>query len=71
MRNGHSILCVNIGFWKEIPLSKLFEQRFGVPCTLESSTRAQVLAERVLGVGECSEIMIYVVGGKGIGADIF
>ena len=70
VQEGISVSCTNLGFWKGIPLKKLFEEEFGVPVILESSTRAQALAERVLGAGEGAEDMIYIEYGRGIGAGI-
>lgn len=69
-QEGISILSVNLGIWKEIPVKKLFEEEFGVPLILESSTRAQALAERSLGAGGGAEDMIYIEYGKGIGAGV-
>ena len=71
VQEGVAMNCVTLGFWKGVPLKKLFEDEFGVPMILESSTRAQALAERVLGAGEGAEDMIYIEYGKGIGAGIF
>jgi predicted NBD/HSP70 family sugar kinase len=70
VREGISLLSANISFWKGVPLKKLFEEEFGVPVVLESSSRAQALAERVLGAGEGAEDMIYIEYGRGIGAGI-
>jgi predicted NBD/HSP70 family sugar kinase len=70
VQEGISILCVNINFWKDVPLKRLLEQRFEVPCTLESATRLQALAERRMGAGGGAEDMIYVEYGKGIGAGV-
>lgn len=69
-QEGVSILSANLGFWKEVPLRKLFEQEFWGPVFLEGSTRAQALAERVLGAGKGANDMVYVEYGKGIGAGI-
>jgi N-acetylglucosamine repressor len=70
VQEGVSILAANLGFWKEIPLRKIFEAEFKVPLVLESSTRAQALAERVLGAGQGAADMVYIEYGKGIGAGI-
>jgi predicted NBD/HSP70 family sugar kinase len=67
---GVSVLSSTLCFWKEVPVKKLFEEEFGIPLMLESDTRAQALAERLLGAGENAEDMIYVEYGKGIGAGI-
>jgi predicted NBD/HSP70 family sugar kinase len=69
-REGISILSANLGFWRDVPLRELFEEEFGKPVILEGSTRAQTLAERVLGAGKGAKDMIYIEYGKGIGAGI-
>ena len=70
VRQGVSVLSAHIGFWKNVHLKKLFEAEFGVPVILDSSTRAQALAERVRGAGEGAGEMIYIEYGRGIGAGI-
>ena len=69
-QEGVSILSANLGFWRDVPLKKLFEEEFGKPVVLEGSTRAQGLAERVLGAGKGAKDMVYIEYGKGIGASI-
>ena len=69
-REGISVLSAHIAFWKGVPLKKLFEEEFGVPVILESSTRAQAMAECLLGAGQGAEDMIYIEYGRGIGAGI-
>jgi len=70
VREGISLLSSTLDFWKNVPLKKLFEEQFGIPVILESNTRAQALAERVLGAGANADDMVYVEYGKGIGAGI-
>ncbi len=70
VQEGISILAASMDFWKNVPLKRVFEEEFGVPLILESSTRTQALAERVLGAGEDAEDMIYIEYGKGVGAGI-
>ena len=70
VQDGISLVAANLEFWKDVPVKKLFEEEFGVPLVLESSTRAQALAERALGAGEGAEDMIYIEYGKGVGAGI-
>jgi N-acetylglucosamine repressor len=70
VQEGISILAASMDFWKDVPLKRIFEEEFGVPLVLESSTRTQALAERVLGAGEDAEDMIYIEYGKGVGAGI-
>ncbi len=70
VQEGISLVAANLEFWKDVPVKRLFEEEFGVPLVLESSTRAQALAERALGAGEGAEDMIYIEYGKGVGAGI-
>jgi predicted NBD/HSP70 family sugar kinase len=70
VREGISVLSTTLDFWKEVPLKRIFEEQFGLPVVLESNTRAQALAERVLGAGADAEDMIYIDYGKGVGAGI-
>ena len=70
VQEGISLVAANLDFWKDVPVKRLFEEEFGVPLVLESSTRAQALAERALGAGEGAEDMIYIEYGKGVGAGI-
>jgi predicted NBD/HSP70 family sugar kinase len=68
--NGLSVLASTIDFWRDIPLRKLFEQEFGVPCVVVNNTRSRTLAERMLGAGERSDDLIFIQYGRGIGAGI-
>ncbi len=70
MREGTSIGSANIAFWEEVPLRELFEKEFGVPTVLDSDSRAEAVAERILGAGKMTEDLIYIQYGKGIGAGI-
>ncbi len=68
--NGLSVMATTIDFWRDIPLRKLFEQEFGVPCIVVNNTRSRTLAERMLGAGEQSDDLIFIQYGRGIGAGI-
>jgi N-acetylglucosamine repressor len=68
--DGISYSSSTIEFWKQVPLRSVFEEQLGVPTVVESDTRARAVAERILGVGEMAEDMIYVDYGTGIGAGI-
>jgi predicted NBD/HSP70 family sugar kinase len=70
VQEGISVFSSTLDFWKEVPLKRLFEEQFHLPVVLESDTRAQALAERVLGVGGNADDIIYVEYGKGIGVGI-
>jgi predicted NBD/HSP70 family sugar kinase len=57
--------------WKNVPLQKMLEREFGLPCNLEDSVRAIALAERCFGIGPSCENFVYIDVGMGIGAGIF
>jgi predicted NBD/HSP70 family sugar kinase len=56
--------------WKSVPLRKMLEAEFSMPCILEDSVRAIALAERCFGAGKNLEDFIYIDVGMGIGAAI-
>jgi len=70
VREGISVLSSTLDFWRDVPLRKIFEDQFKIPVMLESDTRAEALAERVLGAGGNAEEMIFIDYGTGIGAGI-
>jgi len=55
---------------KSVPLRKMIEEEFSMPCILEDSVRAIALAERCFGAGKGLEDFIYIDVGMGIGAAI-
>jgi predicted NBD/HSP70 family sugar kinase len=57
--------------WKNVPLRKIMECEFGVPCLLEDSVRGSATAEQHFGLGTGLNDFIYVDVGMGIGAAIF
>jgi len=57
--------------WKNVPLRKIMEGEFGVPCLLEDSVRGSATAEQHFGLGVGLSDFIYVDAGMGIGAAIF
>jgi predicted NBD/HSP70 family sugar kinase len=69
-RRGITVTSSTIDFWKQAPLKKLFEEKFGIPTIVESKTRAKTIAERILGSGKMQDNMIYVDYGTGIGAGV-
>lgn len=69
-RDGVSVASSTIEFWKDVPLKKMFEDKFGVPSLVENATRCKAVAERLLGAGDMADDMIYVEYGVGVGAGI-
>jgi predicted NBD/HSP70 family sugar kinase len=69
-RRGITVTSSTIDFWKQAPLKKLFEEKFGIPTTVESKTRAKTIAERILGSAKMQDNMMYIDYGAGIGAGV-
>lgn len=69
-KDGISVMCSTIKFWREVPTRKMFEDAFGVPALLGSNTRIRTLAERTFGAADVPEDMVYVEYSRGIGAGI-
>lgn len=69
-RTGTVIMSSTIDFWKEVELTRIFEQKFGISTAVENNSRTKAIAERVLGAGEKAEDMIYAEYGRGIGSGI-
>jgi N-acetylglucosamine repressor len=69
-RHGVAVVATTIDFWNDVPLQKIFEERFEVPVVVESKTRAKTIAEQMLGAGEMQDNLVYFDYGAGIGAGI-
>jgi predicted NBD/HSP70 family sugar kinase len=69
-RQGIAVVATTIDFWKDVPLKRIFEEKFGVPTVVESKTRSKTVAERLLGSGEVQDNLIYFDYGAGIGAGV-
>jgi predicted NBD/HSP70 family sugar kinase len=57
--------------WRNVPLQKIVEEEFSVPCVLEDSVRAIATTERRQGAGGQFNHFVYVEIGIGIGSSIF
>jgi glucokinase-like ROK family protein len=57
--------------WRNVPLQKIVEEEFAVPCVLEDSVRAIAITERWQGAGAQFNDFVYVEVGIGIGSSIF
>ena len=57
--------------WKNVPLRSMFEERFGLPCSLEDTVRTRAIAEKHFGLGANLSDFIYIDVGMGIGATLF
>jgi predicted NBD/HSP70 family sugar kinase len=57
--------------WRNVPLQKIVEDEFAVPCVLEDSVRAIAITEHRQGAGAQFNDFVYVEVGIGIGSSIF
>jgi predicted NBD/HSP70 family sugar kinase len=57
--------------WRNVPLQRIVEEEFGVPCALEDSVRAIAITEHRQGAGVPYSNFVYVEVGIGIGSSIF
>jgi predicted NBD/HSP70 family sugar kinase len=57
--------------WRKVPLQKIVEEEFAVPCVLEDSVRAIAITEHRQGAGAQFDDFVYVEVGIGIGSSIF
>jgi glucokinase-like ROK family protein len=74
VRNGYILSYPRLGQveqWRNVPLKKIIEDEFGVPCLLEDSVRAVATSEKCLGAGQGLRDFVYVDVGVGVGASIF
>ena len=74
VQNGRILSYPRLGQveqWRNVPLKKIVEDEFGVPCLLEDSVRAVATSEKYLGSGQCLKDFVYVDVGMGVGASIF
>ncbi len=74
VQNGRILSYPRLGQveqWRNVPLKKIIEEEFGVPCLLEDSVRAVATSERSLGAGQNLKDFVYVDVGMGVGASIF
>lgn len=60
----------NLPGWIDVPLTKIVEQRFGLPVCLENDCNAAALAEARYGAGREHAIVFYAAIGTGIGSGI-
>lgn len=60
----------NLPLWDNIPIVKLFEDRFHVPVYLQNDANACALAEWKFGAGKGTQNMIFLTFGTGMGGGI-
>ena len=60
----------NLPGWDAVPITKLLEERFGVPAYLRNDADACAVAEWKFGAGKGSENLIFLTFGTGLGAGL-
>jgi len=58
----------NLPTWDNVPIAKIFHDRYGMECYLENDANAGVLAEWMWGNGKGVDNLIYLTFGTGLGA---
>src|SRR5450631_2483852 len=60
----------NLSTWVDVPIGKLLEEEFHVPCRVENDANAGAVAEHRFGAGVGAEHLIFLTLGTGLGAGI-
>jgi len=60
----------NLPGWYNIPIVKLFEERFGIPAAIQNDANACALAEWLMGAGKGTSNMVFLTFGTGMGAGL-
>ena len=69
-KTGVVINPPNLPGWRDVPLARDVEQRYGVPCRVENDANAAGLAEALFGAARGLSSVFYVTWSTGIGAGI-
>lgn len=70
LKRGILINPPNLPNWRNIPLKKIFAQRFGLAVFLDNDANAAALAEKTFGAGKNVNNLFYYTVSTGIGAGI-
>jgi len=60
----------NLPGWDDIPIVRLFEERYGIPAYVENDANACALAEWLMGAGRGTSNMVFLTFGTGMGAGL-
>jgi glucokinase len=64
------VLSTHVGGWGDFPLSRYFEQRFGVPVVMDNDANVGALGEGFHGAGQGASPLFYMTLSTGIGGGI-
>lgn len=60
----------NLPGWDEVPIINLFEQKYGIPTSVQNDANACALVEWLMGAGRGTSNMIFLTFGTGMGAGL-
>ena len=69
-RRGVILNPPNLPGWEDVPVTRLLEERFGVPAFLQNDANACALVEWRMGAGRGAADMVFLTMGTGMGAGI-
>lgn len=69
-KNGVVMSPPNLPGWDNIPITRLVEERLGIPCAIQNDANAYALAEWKFGAGHNCRNMIFLTYGTGLGAGL-
>lgn len=69
MESGRCLLAPNLG-WRDVPVSELLGEKFGVPVFVINTVQAALVVESVEGAAQGTENAVLLYVGRGVGAAI-
>ncbi len=60
----------NLPGWDNVPITRIFNERFGVPVSIQNDANACALAEWLMGAGKGTQNMIFLTFGTGMGSGL-
>jgi len=70
-KNGVVLLTSYLGGWKDVPLGRMLESRFGAPAVVENDVRLGAVGERWKGSARNLNDFVFLAIGTGIAAGIY
>jgi glucokinase len=68
--NGMIYSPPNLPGWDNVPIVKIFSEKYGVPAAVQNDANACALAEWMMGAGKGTRNMIFLTFGTGMGAGL-
>jgi glucokinase len=60
----------NLPGWDNVPITRIFNERYGVPASIQNDANACALAEWLMGAGKGTQNMIFLTFGTGMGSGL-